>query len=100
MRANSEIITPYFLYCLFKTSAIKNDFDGRIVHAVQPNLSLGEIGNIEFKLPPLDKLDTCMKHINELFEKKNKNTNQIKTLTQLRDTLLTKLMSGEVMHIS
>lgn len=96
MRANKEVITPHFIYCLFKTSEIRNDFEGRVVHAVQPNLSLGEIGNIEFKMPPQEILKKGMKELETLFDKKEKNTNQIHTLTQLRDTLLPKLMSGEV----
>jgi type I restriction enzyme S subunit len=96
MRVNRKIINPYFLYCLFNSTEIKNDFDGRVVHAVQPNLSLGEIGDIEFKLPPSKVLIEGMQKIEGLFTKKNKNTTQICTLTVLRDTLLPKLMSGEV----
>jgi type I restriction enzyme S subunit len=96
MRVNNEIASPYFIYCLFKTSEVKDDFDGRVVHAVQPNLSLGEIGNIEFKLPPKEILDSGMDRITPLFRKKEKNQTQIRTLTALRDTLLPKLMSGEV----
>ncbi|GAB1447649.1 hypothetical protein MASR2M44_06460 [Bacteroidota bacterium] len=96
MRASKDLISPYFLYCLFKTSEVKNDFDGRVVHAVQPNLSLGEIGDIEFKMPPKQKLEHGNNELKTLFGKKNKNTQQIRTLTQLRDTLLPKLMSGEV----
>lgn len=96
MRANKEVINPYFIYCLFKTEEIKNDFDGRVVHAVQPNLSLGEIGNIEFKMPPKETLNKGMSEISILFAKKEKNQTQIRTLTQTRDTLLPKLMSGEV----
>jgi type I restriction enzyme S subunit len=96
MRADIKQISPFFLYCLFNTSEVKNDFDSRVVHAVQPNLSLGEIGDIEFKMPSQKKLLDGMKEIEPLFEKKNQNTNQIKTLTYLRDALLPKLMSGEV----
>ncbi|MDP2723331.1 MAG: restriction endonuclease subunit S [Bacteroidales bacterium] len=96
MRVNNEIIHPYFLYCLFRTSEIRDDFDGRVVHSVQPNLSLGEIGNIEYKMPPKENLDSGMNRIIPLFQKKEKNQTQIRTLTTLRDTLLPKLMSGEV----
>ncbi|SDB60812.1 type I restriction enzyme, S subunit [Desulfonatronum thiosulfatophilum] len=70
--------------------------DGKIVHAVQPNLSLGEIGNTTFLLPPDDVLREFEKVINPIFEKKRSNTLQIRTLEKLRDTLLPKLMSGEV----
>jgi type I restriction enzyme S subunit len=96
MRVKREIINSYFLYCLFNSTEIKNDFHGRVVHAVQPNLSLGQIADIEFKLPPSEVLDSGMQKIEVLFIKKNKNTAQIHTLTALRDTLLPKLMSGEV----
>ncbi len=96
MRINKAIINPYFIYCLFKTSEIRNDLDGRVIHAVQPNLSLGEIGSLEFKLPPKIKLNSCMDKLLQLFLIKERNTNQIYTLIQLRDTLLPKLMSGEV----
>jgi len=96
MRANKDVINPYFIYCLFKTEEIKNDFDSRIVHAVQPNLSLGEIGNIEFKLPPKEVLSKGMKELQAILNKKQTNTIQIRTLTKTRDTLLPKLMSGEV----
>jgi len=96
MRANQQLITPHFIYCLFKTAEVRNDFEGRVVHAVQPNLSLGEIGSIEFKMPPREILITKMKELEILFDKKEINTNQIRTLSILRDTLLPKLMSGEV----
>jgi len=35
-------------------------------------------------------------HVKPLFKKVNQNKTQIRTLTTLRDTLLPKLMSGEV----
>ena len=81
---------------VWNSSEIKNDFEGRIVHAVQPNLSLGEIGDIEFKLPPSEELASRMQIIEGILDKKNINTAQIRTLTELRDTLLPKLMRGEV----
>ena len=41
----------------------------------------------------IEKFDAATK---DNLQKIKSNTNQIKTLTQLRDTLLPKLMSGEV----
>ena len=96
IRADKNSIHPYFIYCLFRTPKIRDNFAGRVVYAVQPNLSLGEIGDIEFKMPPKEILINGMKELEHLFYKKEKNTNQIRTLTQLRDTLLLKLMSGDV----
>lgn len=96
IRANKEIINPVFIYLLLKSPIVINDFESRVVHAVQPNLSLGEIGDISFRLPPKGLLKNYSIEINYLIDKKEKNNIQIRTLTQLRDTLLPKLMSGEV----
>ncbi|MCC6864569.1 MAG: restriction endonuclease subunit S [Ignavibacteria bacterium] len=96
LRVNKDSISPYFLYYLLKSRDVVNDFESRIVHAVQPNLSLGEIGDISFKMPEKNKLMNGESVLKQLFDKKEKNNVQIRTLTKLRDTLLPKLMSGEV----
>ncbi len=96
LRVAKDTVSPAFLYCLFNSSDIRNDFEGRVVHAVQPNLSLGEIGDISFNLPPKEKLEAGKKELELLFEKKERNNIQIRRLTQLRDSLLPKLMSGEI----
>lgn len=95
LRANYDLINPLFLYYLFKSDQIREDFNSRVVHAVQPNLSLGEIGSIVFKLPPQQILSEGMEMIKSVSNKKLRNYNQIQTLTKFRDTLLPKLMSGQ-----
>ncbi len=47
-------------------------------------------------IPPIQLFNLYDKTISHLIEKEIKNNFQIRTLTQLRDTLLPKLMSGEV----
>lgn len=47
-------------------------------------------------IPPSELFNQYDKVISPLVEKEIKNNNQIRTLTQLRDILLPKLMSGEV----
>ncbi len=96
IRVNSEILNPVLIFLLLKSPVVINDFESRVVHAVQPNLSLGEIGDIGLRLPPKELLIKFSDEINLVFSKKEKNNIQIRTLTQLRDTLLPKLMSGEV----
>ncbi|WP_092123812.1 restriction endonuclease subunit S [Desulfonatronum thiosulfatophilum] len=96
LRVNQEKCQSEFVYLFLKSTAFREIMDGKIVHAVQPNLSLGEIGNTTFLLPPDDVLREFEKVINPIFEKKRSNTLQIRTLEKLRDTLLPKLMSGEV----
>ncbi len=47
-------------------------------------------------VPSIDDLQKMDETVNPIFQKIKSNTQQIGTLTQLRDTLLPKLMSGEV----
>jgi type I restriction enzyme S subunit len=96
IRVNNHKCFPEFVYLFLKSSLFKEIMDGKIVHAVQPNLSLGEIGNTLLKLPPFNILHEFGKTVKPIFNKKKHNTFQIRTLEKLRDTLLPKLMSGEV----
>lgn len=96
IRADMEKCYPEFLYLFFKSQLFREIMDGKIVHAVQPNLSLGEIGNTDVLIPPLTYLSEFKKILQPLFLKKKENYLQIRTLENLRETLLPKLMSGEV----
>jgi type I restriction enzyme S subunit len=55
-----------------------------------------DISNIPFALPNIDLAIEFSKKVQPLLNKINKNQTQARTLTALRDTLLPKLMSGEV----
>lgn len=96
IRANREKCFPEFIYLFLKSPQFKEIMDGKIVHAVQPNLSLGEIGNTRISLPTKREMDDFHNKIAPLFSKKKVNTELIRTLEKLRDTLLPKMMSGEV----
>lgn len=96
IRVNREKGFPEFIYLFLKSPQFKEIMDGKIVHAVQPNLSLGEIANTPISIPPKQKMDDFCLRITPLFSKIKINTQLIRTLEKLRDTLLPKLMSGEV----
>ncbi len=64
--------------------------------SAQENISSAGIEKMNFVSYEKEKTDSLGKEIQPLFEKIISNQGQIKTLTQLRDTLLPKLMSGEV----
>ena len=96
LRVDRGKCPPEFVYLFLKSVAFREIMDGKIVHAVQPNLSLGEIGSTTFQFPSQYVLREFEKTIRPIFEKKKHNAYQIRTLEALRDTLLPKLMSGEV----
>lgn len=54
------------------------------------------LSNSRVIVPTSEELQVMDETVNPIFQKIKSNTIQIKTLTQLRDTLLPKLMSGEV----
>jgi len=60
------------------------------------NLNTGNFSKIKVSLPDENILKECHKVIEPLFDKIFNNQKQIRTLEQMRDTLLPKLMSGEV----
>ena len=96
LRVDHAKCLPEFIYLFLKSAEFREMMDGKIVHAVQPNLSLGEIGNSIIKFPSQDVLRRFENTIRPIFDKKKNNSLQIRTLETLRDTLLPKLMSGAV----
>ncbi|MCM2283703.1 MAG: restriction endonuclease subunit S [Desulfobacula sp.] len=96
IRINPVKCYPEFLYLFMKSNMFQEIMDGKIVHAVQPNLSLGEIGSTTIKIPQSSYMLAFKGILQPIFRKKKENYSQIRTLEKLRDTLLPKLMSGEV----
>ena len=80
------------LYLLFKQTSIKSIVTG----AVQAKISQSNLKSLSVVIPPEDLLEEFNNRVNKLFELIRNNKDEIKKLTQLRDTLLPKLMSGEI----
>jgi len=75
---------------------IKKNIDEIVTGAVQPKINQTNLKSIDFPKYP-ETLVNKFKHITEpSFQKIKHNQIQIRTLGKLRDTLLPKLMSGEV----
>lgn len=91
----SKEIYRYFIY--LKMLSMKDDL---LVMAsggtATDNLNTGNFSKISIQLPSDNELNEFHNKVNPLFDKIYINQAQIRTLTALRDTLLPKLMSGEV----
>jgi type I restriction enzyme S subunit len=79
-----------YLYLFLAQTNITNLITG----AVQPKINQSNMNKIECVLPKEEVLYKFYEVINPIFEKVKTNTKQIEYLTQTRDTLLPKLMSG------
>ena len=82
----------YLIYFLLKSI----DFENLNVGSTQPLVTQTDLKNIEVGLPNTDSLEILRVFCQTAFCKIEKNENQIRTLSRLRDTLLPRLMSGEV----
>jgi type I restriction enzyme S subunit len=64
--------------------------------SAQPNINPSQIEGVEMLVPKKDVLTKYIKISDPIYTKVLVNSEEIQTLTQLRDTLLPKLMSGEL----
>ena len=80
------------LYLFFKQKNIKSIVTG----AVQAKISQTNLKNLDAIIPTTSTMEEFNKIIVPMFNAIRNNTNEIKILTQLRDMLLPKLMSGEI----
>ena len=79
-----------YLFLLFNQKEIENLASG----SVQQNLSKDLIANLELVVPPIEIIKKLP--FKEIYDKISNNYFEIEYLTNLRDTLLPKLMSGEI----
>jgi type I restriction enzyme, S subunit len=91
-------ITPYFLYILLTQDEIVEYLDtiAEGSTSAYPSLRPSDIANLEFRMPPQVSLEKFGRIVESYWEKRKSNSNQISTLIHLRDSLLPKLMNGEV----
>ena len=80
------------IYILLSTTNVKSIVTG----AVQPKINQANLKNIPIVIPPEDVLSDYKAVIHPLFAKIRNNSMEIHQLTIIRDTLLPKLMSGEL----
>jgi len=89
-------ISPEFLRYSFEAKSFLEQFDGYVITTAQPSIKLSDLNMVGMILPPHQELANW----NSLIEKQVKqvylNYKENQTLTALRDTLLPKLISGEV----
>jgi len=93
-----EKINPHFIYMLLTTDDMTE-----YLHSIAegststyPSLKPSDVEAVEFLLPPEEKLKVFSDYADNAWNKIDSNYRQMKTLEHMRDTLLPKLMSGEV----
>ena len=87
-----------FVYCFLKSNQVTQELGGASsgTSGSHQRVNPQDIFNLSFSKPPLYLVQEFSKITNTYWTKIKNNQTQIRTLTQTRDTLLPKLMNGEV----
>lgn len=95
-KTSQNLNWKYFTYLWLKSNLGRDFIFENISGSTQEYISLGSLRSINFKVPNIETVILFNTKVKTLFDKLYINQQQIQTLTQLRNTLLPKLMSGEV----
>lgn len=85
-----------YTYFLFRSKIMKGRMVGISKGTAQKNLSPIETGKLKIKIPPTNIMSQFEEIAIDLLNMIVSNNEQIQTLTSLRDSLLPKLISGEI----
>lgn len=85
-----------FIFYYLRSNIFQNSINSKIVQGVQANISLTVIKNEPVVTPNDNILNLYNEIMGSVFKAININQKQNQKLAQLRDTLLPKLMSGEI----
>ena len=96
IRPLEATVSVWFLYCLFRNHAFQAHINGYTTGTTVLHLSKDGVPSYQFALTTDAMLRRFDSIVNPLFARIASNENQSRTLSQLRDTLLPKLLSGEV----
>ena len=86
----------FYLYMLFKGNVGQHLIDGITGGSAQRKFNKTDFKSIKIMMPPVDILIKFDRIIKPIFSKIEKNSEESSRLELVRDTLLPKLMSGEV----
>jgi type I restriction enzyme S subunit len=96
IRLRSKNTLLEYTYLWLRSTETLYEISSNIVQAVQSNVSLGVLSSLSLIIPSDQILIKWSNVIKPIFNKIDCNKNQIQTLTKTRDTLLPKLMSGDI----
>ena len=92
----SSYLTNHFIYLLLTHPFVREQMHGYTNGTTVNSLSKEGLERPTFRLPPVDLIEKFDTIVAPLFERQEVNHEESETLKSLRDTLLPKLMRGEV----
>ena len=96
IRSNPHILRPELLYCFLTSSTGQNQLFSRGSGSTVQGIKQSELRKLNIIVPTKEDQNQISEKLLSLYEQMRNNDEENQTLTQLRDTLLPKLISGEV----
>lgn len=96
-RPDTQIIIPEILLYLLKQPSVRKDVgDNYVSGSALPRIVLKDFKKYRFMLPPIEEQQKIGSVLQSIRMQIKTNVDEIHNLSSLRDTLLPKLMSGEL----
>lgn len=96
---NNPIEKVPFIYCTLKQEEVITEFINRGQGSAQPNISTSDIISIPCWIQNQESISRFNKSVQPMFETIISNQEENRKLSALRDSLLPKLMNGEIFDI-
>ncbi len=86
----------YYILCYLRSKRTSDYINTRLAGTTQRYISLKELRGLPIIHPKISKLNAFNKDVSVLFDEITNRTEENKTLSSLRNTLLPNLLSGDV----
>lgn len=96
VRPAPQKVSRQYLYGLFRTELFQNHTFAHTSGTTVLHLAKDGVGSYQFPCPPQELIRSFSAVTDALSERCQNNIDQVRTLTQLRDTLLPRLISGQL----
>ncbi|KUG26177.1 type i restriction-modification system, specificity subunit s [hydrocarbon metagenome] len=91
-----KLLSSPIIYLWLNSKYGQEQLDEIVIGSTQAALTIIGLKNLTLKIPPREKISLYEEKFKSIIVKMENNQEQIRTLEKLRNTLLPKLMSGEV----
>jgi len=96
LRFKKEILTQLYMFCLMRSKLFNDEINSRLIITVQASIKRSDLEKIPVVIPDYSILNNFDIQVRTLFDEISNLTKENQELTNLRDTLLPKLISGEL----
>jgi type I restriction enzyme S subunit len=96
IRFNKTIVTQLFMFCLMRTKGFNDEINSRLIETVQSSIKRGDLEKVPVLVPTLALIKDFDELVRDLFNEIKSMSLEKLELINLRDSLLPKLISGEL----